>query len=153
MGGGKSHLYKNTYGALHSPDGSLNLFSQAPSNPLISEADIKELEERKENFTKDKVIMTVRDYEGKIRWLEEGNDKAGLVHIMAHKEQFEKGLNIKASQVPAFIQSVIREGTLLSFKINERGPEYIYRYKNKNILCVIGTNGFIVSVYITNKSK
>ena len=52
-------------------------------------------------YNPDEVIAVTKTADGKLVWLEQGNEKAGLVYIMRHKEQFaSKG--ISSDNIPFF---------------------------------------------------
>ncbi len=85
-------------------------------------------------------------------WLEEGNDGAGLKHILKHASDFEKTFGLKPNEIGAFLSEVISHGLIYKNEVKHingiDGYERIYKYKTKYYLLVgIGLNGFIVSAY------
>ena len=96
---------------------------------------------------------------GQIVWLEKGNSNAGLKHILdgngktpGHAADFQRAFGISRSEVPAYIEKVITNGTVVNNKLkpvgNRMGYERTYYYNGEHyVVTGIGTNGYIVSAY------
>lgn len=121
---------------------------------------IKELERNHTKFTKDNIVFITRDKTGQIVWLEQGNEIAGLHHILntankgqGHTKEFAECFGVKRGGIATFLKKVLEGGEVVSDRITIRKArkvcERIYRYKNYSIciLFAIGTNGFVVSAY------
>lgn len=106
----------------------------------------------------------MRDKTGQIVWLENGNSKAGLNHILdgkdgqsGHAGDFKRVYGIERQEVAEFLKKVIRDGIVVSNDLRsipggKMGYERIYEYKgNYYTLVGLGTNGFIVSAYPISK--
>lgn len=95
-------------------------------------------------YNPDDVIMVTKNVEGKLMWLEKGNSKAGLEHILAgHEEHFaNKGIK----DIPDFLQYLLNTEPL-KIGSNKRGFFAEYVFANNKYRVAYGTNGFIVSFY------
>jgi hypothetical protein len=99
-------------------------------------------------FTEKEVVQVIRSAAGKIVWLEKGNAKAGLEHIMTrHGSQFSKLGVTGEEKVSRLIMDTlhtkapvrtVKDGQV--FKVLMGGTE-----REMNI--VVGNNGFIVTAY------
>ncbi|MBO0468823.1 hypothetical protein JZO73_15070, partial [Enterococcus plantarum] len=95
-------------------------------------------------YNPDDVVMVGKDSSGKLLWLEKGNDKAGLKHIInGHVEDF----NAKGIQdIPNFLHDTlkinpIKQGT------GPKGPYSVYIIDGQKYTLAYGKNGFVVSFY------
>ena len=120
---------------------------------------ISELKAKNVKFSEGDVKFVTRDKTGQIVWLEKGNSNAGLKHILdgngktpGHAADFLRAFGISRSEVPAYIEKVITNGTVVNNKLkpvgNRMGYERTYYYNGEHyIVTGIGTNGYIVSAY------
>jgi hypothetical protein len=108
---------------------------------------VQELKDSGVKFNEDEIVEIVRGSDGKVVWLEKGNQSSGLEHIInRHSSQFiTRG--IPEAQIPDAIVTAITEGD----KILKVGNGIVYRFeyagKTQNILIVTGNNGYIVTAY------
>ncbi|WP_083571663.1 hypothetical protein, partial [Enterococcus moraviensis] len=114
------------------------------ANKLLKPDLLDELSKSGVKYNPDDVIMVGKDSSGKLLWLEKGNDKAGLKHIInGHVEDF----NAKGIQdIPNFLQDTlkinpIKQGT------GPKGPYSVYVIDGQKYTLAYGNNGFIVSFY------
>ena len=123
------------------------------SDTLYSKEDIKKLENAGVKFNKEEVVFVCETNDGKLVWLEKGNDRVGLKHIISrHKQNFKDLLNINENEIPAKIHEIITSWNQLSKTLKNIGGRdgYEYVYENNGnyiVIIVVGTNGFIVSAY------
>ncbi|KFA57258.1 hypothetical protein [Mageeibacillus indolicus] len=131
MGAGNSGLYKNTKGALK-PEHLMD-----------------ELRRSGVKFNEEDVVMITKTKKNELVWLEQGDDIVGLEHIIKrHSNNLKEAFGVNKEQIPSFIKSVIENGRLVSSRENGMKITKIYDYGGKYyVLCALGTNGFIVSVY------
>ena len=119
---------------------------------LCSEKDLKKLENAGVKFNKEDIFVA-KTKEGKLVWLEKGNDSVGLNHIISrHKQNFKDLLNINENEIPLKIHEIITSWKQVSKTLKKLGGrdgyEYVYENAGNYIVIVaIGTNGFIVSAY------
>ncbi len=141
MGTGYSGGYSNTKGA--SSSGAL----------------VKQLEQSGVKFSEKDMVFVTKDKTGQVVWLEKGNSSAGLKHILdgdgktsGHAEDFQRAFGISRSDIPAHIEKVITNGTVVDNKLKPVGNrmeyERTYYYNGEHyVVTGIGTNGYIVSAY------
>ena len=142
MGSGISGGYSNTKGASSS-----------------SEKLVKQLEQSGVKFSKKDMVFVTKDKTGQVVWLEKGTLSAGQKHILdgdgkspGHAEDFQRAFGISRSEIPAHIEKVITNGTVVDNKLkpirNRMGYERTYYYNGEYyVVTGIGTNGYIVSAY------
>ncbi|MEB3429145.1 hypothetical protein VLK81_03760 [Citroniella saccharovorans] len=131
MGAGNSGLYNNTKGSLK-PDHLM-----------------EELRNSGVKFTEEDVVMIAKQKNGELLWLERGNKVAGLIHIEeGHSENLKSAFGVNKNSIPSFIKNVIEQGRIISTVKKGKKMTRIYDFGGKHyVLCALGTNGFIVSVY------
>lgn len=130
MGSGKSGNYSNTVGNLK------------PSYLM------EELKKSGEKFIEEDIVMITKQSNGKLAWLEKGNEGAGLKHILKHEKDFSnKG--ISKSEIVPLLAASIKSGKLIGTqgkKSNKPRQVYEVNFNGKvfKIAISIGSNGFIV---------
>lgn len=131
MGAGNSGLYKNTKGSLK------------PEHLM------EELRNSGVKFTEEDIVMIAKQKNGELLWLERGNKVAGLIHIEeGHSENLKSAFGVNKNSIPSFIKNVIEQGKIVSNVKKGKKITRIYDFGGKHyVLCALGTNGFIVSVY------
>ena len=94
-------------------------------------------------YNPDEVIAVTKTADGKSVWLEQGNEKAGLVHIMRHKEQFaSKG--ISSDNIPFFLLEAIKNGKIVGIQRSRPIYEILYEGELQRVAISIGENGFVI---------
>lgn len=124
---------------------------------------VKPLVEAGVKFTREDVLFVTKDKSGQLIWLEKGNDRAGLKHLLygnekarGHKEDFEKAFGLTKDEIPYFLKDFITNGKLISSELKtigtRQGYERVYENNNEYLVLVgVGTNGFIVTAYPRRK--
>lgn len=106
-------------------------------------------------FTEEDIVFITKDREGKLIWLERGNDHAGLNHIIRnHKKHFEIAFGIKEDEIALYLYNAITYGTMVSCTPSkiEGGLDRIYEYDGNYYTFVgMGDNGFIVTSFPARK--
>ena len=95
----------------------------------------------------DKLVWIIKTASGRIVWLEEGTQKAGLAHILyRHAADFaNKGINV--ADIPALIAKAIKVGKIVGYQGQGVGrPIYEVFFNGKiiRVAITIGANGFVV---------
>lgn len=127
--------------------GRLGRRRRTPPPPVTRQALIDELRRRGINHTPEAIVRIERMPNGSIVFLERGNARAGLQHILErHGSQFAQW-GVGPNQVPAVIFRALQEGVV----VGTRGVGTIYRVTingtTRHILVVRGNNGFIVTAH------
>lgn len=138
--------------------GSSGLYTMP--KPLVEAEHLMEMEAKKVKFNLEEVVMTAKDTNENLVWLEKGNENKGLEHILngsktspGHKEDFQNAFGVSESNIPRFMKNVISNGNIVSeqkvsLPKGGQGIERIYYVDGKHYLLTgVGTNGFIVTSY------
>ena len=109
--------------------------------------DIQSLQSQGIRVTPENVVLTGRDAKGNITFLETGNSKAGLQHILTrHADDFNK-IGVATPDIPAFVMRTIEKGEVVGYQGKGTGRP-IYRTEvngqTRNIAISVGNNGFVV---------
>lgn len=126
------------------------------SHQLERAREINMLENAKVKYDKENIVFAIKDNNGRLYWLEHGNNSVGLKHIInRHKNAFNKAYGVKEKDIAGFIKNMILSGTIIAERQKIRyGKVHIeqnYKYMGKYYtLNAVGTNGFIVSCYPIN---
>jgi len=108
---------------------------------------IAELVNSGEKCTPENIVGITKNSSGKIVWLETGNQKAGLNHIIEeHGSQFNsKG--ISNDEIPNYLMEAVHQGNIVGYQ-GKKNPrtiyEFVYEGKKQRVAITIGPNGFIV---------
>ncbi len=93
------------------------------------------------------VVAITKTKDGKIAWLENGTDKAGLKHIVTEHGNDFANVGISKEEIPNYIMSALENGTIVGYQGRGTGrPIYQFEYNNtiQNVAITVGSNGFIV---------
>ena len=116
---------------------------------------IEELANRGETFNEADIVFITKDATGEIIWLENGNETAGLIHIVErHGDDFKRTSGLNVEEIPVFLERVVSQGVVVSNLPSKARTGYtrIYDYDGSYYTVTgIGTNGFIVTAYPTPK--
>ncbi|MDR2879254.1 MAG: hemagglutinin repeat-containing protein, partial [Fusobacteriales bacterium] len=105
---------------------------------------MKELESSGVKYSKNDVVMVTKTSDGKLLWLENGNNFAGLKHIVnGHAANFaDKGI----TNIPSFLNQILQTKPI-NVGRGIGGPYADYLVNGSTYRVAYGTNGFIVSFY------
>ena len=134
---------------------------------MIDQALLAEMEQAEVKFTRADLIFVTKDAIGQTIWLEQGNESAGLQHILdgnptthtgGHAQDFLDSFGVQREDVPYFLYRVIKYGAVIRDNKRQVGKivqlEKVYYYQGKKyVLAAIGGNGFLVSAYPISKLK
>lgn len=128
MSKGDSHLFTGTSGA--------------------GKALIAEVQANGEKISPEKVVMITRDPSGKIIWMETGNNRSGLEHIIGNHSKEFNGRGIANDDIPNYVLEAVYQGNAVGTQ-GKRDPrtiyEFVYNGKKQRIAVQVSTNGYIVS--------
>ena len=127
MSKGSSHLFSGTSGE-----------GKALIDEVLSNGD---------KISPDKVVMITRDPNGKIVWLEEGNNSSGLKHIIKEHGHEFNGKGISNEDIPDYVLEAVYQGNIVGTQ-GKRNPrtvyEFVYNGVKQRIAVQVGSNGYIV---------
>ena len=111
---------------------------------------IDELRRNGVKFDESKIVRIGRDANGKIIFLEEGNSKAGLEHIMRHAGDFESA-GIDRDDIADVVLKAATKGKQVGMQGTRPIYEINYNGKKIYVAVTVGSNGFIVGANPTSK--
>ncbi|MBC2122193.1 hypothetical protein HCB07_05635 [Listeria marthii] len=114
------------------------------ANKLLNKNLLDELATSGVKYNPEDVVMITKNLDGKLLWLEKGNNKAGLKHIVdGHAFDFEaRGIK----DIPSFLSEIL-ETKPIKTGVGKNGPFANYLINGVKYRVAYGTNGFIVSFY------
>lgn len=120
---------------------------------MIGRELLSELKNLNVKFTEEDIVFITKDKEGKLIWLERGNENAGLKHILAnHGVDFETAYNIKSDEISLYLHATLTNGKVISSVASKvkGGLDRVYEYDGKYYTFVgMGDNGYIVTAFPT----
>uniref|UniRef100_UPI000C06F7C1 RHS repeat domain-containing protein n=1 Tax=Tepidibacter mesophilus TaxID=655607 RepID=UPI000C06F7C1 len=97
-------------------------------------------------YSPDDVLAVTKTVDGKLAWLETGNSKAGMKHILDHADDFaNKG--IQQSQIKDLVMESLTNGKIVGYQGKGTGRpiyEVMFNGKKYHTAITVGSNGFIV---------
>ena len=97
-------------------------------------------------YNLDSVLAVTKTTDGKLAWLETGNPKAGMQHILDHADDFaNKG--IKQSEIKDLIMESLTNGKIAGYQGKGTGRaiyEVMFNGEKYNTAITVSDNGFIV---------
>ena len=111
---------------------------------LLDEKLIEQLAESGVKFQQADIVMITRNINGELLWLETGNNRAGLQHILdSHASDFAlRGI----TDIPHFLKVILQKSSIRTGK-GKNGLYADYEVNGKQYRVAYGTNGYIVSFY------
>lgn len=103
-------------------------------------------------YAPESIVGISRGADGRIKFLETGNDKAGLTHIERHAPEFES-LGISKDRIPDFVMAAVTEGSVVGYQGKGHGrPIMEFRYNDAvyRLAVTVGSNGFVVGANPVN---
>lgn len=98
-------------------------------------------------FTPENVVAAARSPSGQVVFLETGNSKAGLQHIIEeHGSQFAQ-MGVSEAEIPDVVMKAVSEGKLVGYQGSGAGRpiyELTINGQPQRIAVTVGGNGFIV---------
>ena len=96
-------------------------------------------------YNPEDIVAITKTADGKLVWLENGTDTAGLNHIITeHADDFlNKG--ITQEQIPDYVMNALENGKIVGYQGTGR-PIYEFTYNGEihKVAITVGNNGFIV---------
>lgn len=125
--------------------GSSHLFTGTSGEGI---ALINEVIDQGIKISPEKVLMITKTPSGQIVWLETGDSRSGLEHIINnHGAEFD-AMGITKEQLPNYILEAIYQSNITGTQ-GKRNPrtvyDFIYEGLKHRIAIQVGSNGYIVS--------
>jgi uncharacterized protein YukE len=116
-----------------------------PTGPTRDEL-LEELASNGVKHDPDKVLLIGKNSDGKIIFLEDGNAKAGLQHVMDHADQFAD-IGVPREKVSQFVFDAATTGKVVGYQGKGTGRpiyELLFEGRPYKVAVTVGNNGFIV---------
>jgi filamentous hemagglutinin len=114
---------------------------------VVNPAMLDELAANGVKFTPQNVIATGKNANGQVVFLETGNTKSGLAHIIEeHGSQFAQ-MGISEAEIPSVVMKAVTEGKLIGYQGSGTGRpiyEITINGQPQRIAVTVGSNGYIV---------
>ena len=94
--------------------------------------------------TPDQVISIGRAPDGQIVFLEAGNARAGLAHIVARHGNDFAAAGISEPTIPGFVMAAVTRGKQVAMQNTRPGFEVNFQGSTRRVAVQVGSNGFIV---------
>jgi hypothetical protein len=120
--------------------------SQQPDYQAEKVTLIGELNQAGIKYNPDKIVRIVKQADGKILFLEEGNTEARLQHILEHSEEFSH-LGIEPDEIPDAVIAAVTQGKMLGYQGKKKTRaiyEVNFNGKTQYIAVTVKNNGYIV---------
>jgi YD repeat-containing protein len=116
---------------------------------------IDEVQQNGHAIDPDKVVHIGRDRHGRIVWLEEGNESAGLGHMLTDKRVAEfAAAGVRREDIGETAFRAVTEGRPIGITGRDRVVyEVQYNGETKRIAVTVGSNGFIVGANPVGNKK
>ena len=108
---------------------------------------IRELVESGRKVTAENIVAIAKGEAGGIVWMETGDKRAGLIHILERHQKDFDARGISAKEIPAFIKKAIDQNMPTENTQNKHGKAVILKIDGKQYKIAIGSNGYIVTAY------
>ena len=155
-------LFKNSLGSQAEDDSLFEDLFFLKEEELIDPKLVAELVENGVKFNNSDLLFVTKDQSGQIVFLEKGNKKVGLEHILygdgtsehpGHKPDFIKNFQIEENKIKKVIYNFITKGEIVGKRPSLTGFDYVFKLKGKYLMITIADNGFIVTSHPINKDK
>ena len=98
-------------------------------------------------YNADDVVAISQMKDGRIVWLENGNNRSGLNHILqAHGSEFvNKGISL--TELPGYMMDALKTGKIIGYQGRGKGRaiyEFTYQGKIQRVAITVSSNGYIV---------
>jgi len=113
---------------------------------------LAELAEQGIKYSTSDILKIGKNAAGKIIFLEKGNTKAGLEHILSHADEFTK-VGIDKADIANTVFEAVTNGKQIGMQNSRPIYEVMYKGQTKNIAVTVGDNGYIVGANPTTKVK
>lgn len=131
--------------------------TQQPDYETEKAALIAELNQADIKHNPEKIVRIAKLADGKIVFLEEGDARRGLQHILAKADQFAK-VGIDQDEIPDAVIQAAFTGTIVGYqgKSHDRPRaiyEFIFKGETKYISLSVSDNGYIVGANPRTKPR
>ncbi|CAI1087811.1 hemagglutinin repeat-containing protein [Serratia quinivorans] len=125
-------------------------------NTVVTKSLFKEMTAQGIKFTPENVVGAAKDSSGKIVFLEKGNSKAGLQHIVGeHKKDFAN-IGVSEAKIPSVVMKAVTEGKIVGYQGKGTGRpiyEIVINGETHRLAITVSSNGFVVGANPAGRLK
>lgn len=125
--------------------GSAHLFAGTSGE---GKALIQELLSKGIKVSPEKVVLIARDPQGKIIWMETGDDASGLAHILKNHTKDFAAVGVPEADIPNYVLEAVYQTNIVGMQ-GKRNPraiyEFVYNGVVRRLAVQVASNGYIVS--------
>ncbi|MFJ4291920.1 DUF637 domain-containing protein [Cupriavidus sp. NPDC089707] len=136
--------------------GKISELAAAKGATAVDPAALSALAANGVKFTPENVIATARTPNGQIVFLETGNAKAGLQHIVGEHASDFANIGVAEAEIPSVIMKAVQEGNIVGYQGAGTGRpiyETIVNGQPQRIAVTVGSNGYIVGANPAGRVK
>ncbi len=130
--------------------------SNIGSEAVIKSSLLKEMTAQGIKYSPENIVQVSKNSSGKIVFLETGNDRAGLNHIIKeHGSQFAS-IGVSETEIPNVVMKAVSDNNIVGYQGSGTGRpiyETTINGKKYNIAVTVGNNGFIVGANLRGAVK
>nr|WP_210529736.1 VENN motif pre-toxin domain-containing protein [Pantoea ananatis] len=125
-------------------------------NSFTTKSLLKEMTAQGIKFTPENIVSAAKNNNGKIVFLEKGNSKAGLQHIIGeHKKDFAN-IGVSEAKIPSVVMKAISEGKVVGYQGKGTGRpiyETVINGEMHRLAITVSSNGFVVGANPAGRLK
>jgi len=137
-------------GAAASKLGKISLEANAKASLL------KEMTSQGIKYTPDNIVQVAKNADGKIVFLETGNSKAGLQHIIGEHAKDFANIGVSEAQIPSVVMKAVSEGKVVGYQGKGTGRpiyETVINGETHRLAITVSSNGFMVGANPAGRVK
>ncbi len=107
-------------------------------------------------YTPENIVQVVKNTEGKIIFLESGNSRAGLQHIIGEHAKDFANIGVSEAQIPDVVMKAVSEGKIVGYQGEGTGRpiyETIINGEVHRLAITVSSNGFMVGANPAGRMK
>ncbi|NQE78340.1 hypothetical protein A8L50_07230 [Pantoea ananatis] len=125
-------------------------------NSFTTKSLLKEMTAQGIKFTPENIVSAAKNNNGKVFFLEKGNSKAGLQHIIGeHKKDFAN-IGVSEAKIPSVVMKAISEGKVVGYQGKGTGRpiyETVINGEMHRLAITVSSNGFVVGANPAGRLK
>ena len=117
---------------------------------------LKEMTSQGIKYTPENIVQVAKDFNGKIVFLETGNNKAGLQHIINEHAKDFANIGVSEAQIPNVVMNAVSEGKVVGYQEKGTGRpiyETVINGEVHRLAITVSSNGFMVGANPAGRLK
>ena len=117
---------------------------------------LKEMTSQGIKYTPENIVQVAKNADGKIVFLETGNSKAGLQHIIGEHAKDFANIGVSEAQIPGVVMKAVSEGKIVGYQGKGTGRpiyETVINGEVHRLAITVSSNGFMVGANPAGRVK